>query len=202
MKNQSEFTEEIEKLPDFEEMESRDEREVFKILDRRVSKGELGLLESSIKSHYKAMYEAYRTGEEIWRKDSVLEELENPANLMKDAPNFEYYLPYLLQLRTRSTELLNEMSYLTSEEGLYHYKDSNLKGDYRNQYYHYALKVMRESEEQDWKAMVEEVNSDIDRLIGILTYLKENQGSWYMEEEQFFFTSQEALDGFQQMITP
>lgn len=151
-----------------------------------VSDGNYKDVEKAIKTYLKEYYNTYKSIRTIYENDKITSILSY-ENMLIDGPNFETSIPYiekvinkLNNLKETEEKLYNRDYYMNFYEG----KDSFYKEYYEEQIKDYL--VNQKSIKED----MEEVIKIIELEKEILVFLKDNQNSWSLQNQNIYFTDQ------------
>ena len=151
-----------------------------------VSDGNYKDVEKSIKTYLKEYYNTYKSIRTIYENDKITSILSY-ENMLIDGPNFETSIPYiekvinkLNNLKETEEKLYNQDYYMSFYEG----NDSFYKEYYEEQIKDYL------ANQKSIKEDMEEVIKIIELEKEILVFLKDNQNSWSLQNQNIYFTDQ------------
>lgn len=151
-----------------------------------VSDGNYKNVEKAIKSYLKEYYNTYKSIRAIYENDKVTSILSY-ENMLIDGPNFETSIPYiekvinkLNNLKETEEKLYNPDYYMS----FYECNDSFYKEYYEEQIKDYL------GNQKSIKEDMEEVIKIIELEKEILVFLKDNQSSWSLQNQNIYFTDQ------------
>ena len=151
-----------------------------------VSDGNYKDVEKAIKTYLKEYYNTYKSIRTIYENDKITSILSY-ENMLIDGPNFETSIPYiekvinkLNNLKETEEKLYNRDYYMNFYEG----KDSFYKEYYEEQIKDYL------ANQKSIKEDMEEVIKIIELEKEILVFLKDNQNSWSLQNQNIYFTDQ------------
>lgn len=151
-----------------------------------VSDGNYKDVEKAIKNYLKEYYNTYKSIRTVSENDKITSILSY-ENMLMDGPNFDTSIPYtekvinkLNELKETEEKLYNRDYYMNFYEG----KDSFYKEYYEEQIKDYL------GNQKSIKEDMEEVIKIIELEKEILVFLKDNQSSWSLQNQNIYFTDQ------------
>lgn len=192
---------EIEELIELGNSETLDEEKINKMLNRTVTTGDYQIVEQSFKEYLSDAFEVVYEILDILN-DEKLVTLLTIDNYLNDGPNFVKSKKYILDTKTRLTELNDEYySFLTEAKAMSYIEDKGLDKYYVNLYKNEYVGDLDSSSED--KTVEDSINQVVDLLNTseeIMDFLYENRNSWIIEDDVIIFDTDNLLEQYNNLV--
>ena len=185
------------------EKEDHETDEIKEALERVITKGDYGKVETSYKQYLKDVYGNMENISKILDDEKITNSLTS-ENYKEDGPDFVTTKKYLTETKKSLEEGKNKYYELLTEDGAMKYiKEQNLDSYYEDLYKN-EIKVYINQEERDDKTVEESINDVISVLSTsekIINFLSENKGKWEIEEDSIVFETQKLSDEYDKLTS-
>ena len=195
--------EEFQYVEGLTEKEDHETDEIKEALERVITKGDYGKVETSYKQYLKDVYGNMENISKILDDEKITNSLTS-ENYKEDGPDFVTTKKYLTETKQSLEEGKNKYYELLTEDGAMKYiKEQNLDSYYEDLYKN-EIKVYINQEERDDKTVEESINDVISVLSTsekIINFLSENKGKWEIEEDSIVFETQKLSDEYDKLTS-
>lgn len=185
------------------EKEDHETDEIKEALERLITKGDYGKVETSYKQYLKDVYGNMENISKILDDEKITNSLTS-ENYKEDGPDFVTTKKYLTETKQSLEDGKNKYYELLTEDGAMKYiKEQNLDSYYEDIYKN-EIKVYINKEERDDKTVEESINDVISVLSTsekIINFLSENKGKWEIEDDSIVFDTQKLSDEYDNLTS-
>lgn len=185
------------------EKEDHETDEIKEALERVITKGDYGKVETSYKQYLKDVYGNMENISKILDDEKITNSLTS-ENYKEDGPDFVTTKKYLTETKQSLEDGKNKYYELLTEDGAMKYiKEQNLDSYYEDIYKN-EIKVYINKEERDDKTVEESINDVISVLSTsekIINFLSENKGTWEIEDDSIVFDTQKLSDEYDNLTS-
>ena len=203
MIQEKKLMEEFQYVEGLTEKEDHETDEIKEALERVITKGDYGKVETSYKQYLKDVYGNMENISKILDDEKITNSLTS-ENYKEDGPDFVTTKKYLTETKQSLEEGKNKYYELLTEDGAMKYiKEQNLDSYYEDLYKN-EIKVYINQEERDDKTVEESINDVISVLSTsekIINFLSENKGKWEIEEDSIVFETQKLSDEYDKLTS-
>ena len=163
--------------------------------------GEYGKIEKQVKEDYSTYFEAI---EAIQTNNSAVENLKvkNIENFQNDGPEFTNSLDTLNKMKTSNEEKIQTLNYLVSEEEMKARAEAaDIKGKYKDLYFQIIADAKLSDNVTASVKAAEQMNSYYEKLISLLTFMKDNKSEWFIENGTLKSRSQSFIDEYNRLLS-
>lgn len=163
--------------------------------------GEYGKIEKQVKEDYSTYFEAIET---IQTNNSAVENLKvkNIENFQNDGPEFTNSLDTLNKMKTSNEEKIQTLNYLVSEEEMKARAEAaDIKGKYKDLYFQIIADAKLSDNVTASVKAAEQMNSYYEKLISLLTFMKDNKSEWFIENGTLKSRSQSFIDEYNRLLS-
>lgn len=172
------------------------EESINKRLDSRVTKGDYGKVENAAKSYLKDVIQLNLELIDLIKDDRIGNML-TVENYEEDGPEFTNTKTYLDTTIQRLEEMKKDYAEYISEEKIMSYiEKENVDEDYQELY----KTVMGESQYEEITASLNELIDVLNKSNDIIDFLKENAGSWIIQDDMIVFSTNELIDEYNNLV--
>lgn len=172
------------------------EESINKRLDSRVTKGDYGKVENAAKSYLKDVIQLNLELIDLIKDDRIGNML-TVENYEEDGPEFTNTKTYLDTTIQRLEEMKKDYAEYMSEEKIMSYiEKENVDEDYQELY----KTVMGESQYEEITAYLNELIDVLNKSNDIIDFLKENAGSWIIQDDMIVFSTNELIDEYNNLV--
>lgn len=172
------------------------EESINKRLDSRVTKGDYGKVENAAKSYLKDVIQLNLELIDLIKDDRIGNML-TVENYEEDGPEFTNTKTYLDTTIQRLEEMKKDYAEYMSEEKIMSYiEKENVDEDYQELY----KTVMGESQYEEITASLNELIDVLNKSNDIIDFLKENAGSWIIQDDMIVFSTNELIDEYNNLV--
>ena len=172
------------------------EESINKRLDSRVTKGDYGKVENAAKSYLKDVIQLNLELIDLIKDDRIGNML-TVENYEEDGPWFTNTKTYLDTTIQRLEEMKKDYAEYMSEEKIMSYiEKENVDEDYQELY----KTVMGESQYEEITASLNELIDVLNKSNDIIDFLKENAGSWIIQDDMIVFSTNELIDEYNNLV--
>ena len=165
--------------------------------------GDYSYVENAIKKYYKELSDSVKSLNYVLDNDELINIL-SVDNLQKERPNFVNSHSMIQSVKKSASDSLSNIVKLCSEDYIKNLLDKDKVSDY---YVDFYKKLMYT--EQDLKYFKEvqvemeelsgNLNLFLDKVDEILNMLQRNNDSWFIEDGQIYFESNELVDEYNKL---
>ena len=185
------------------EKEDHETDEIKEALERVITKGDYGKVETSYKQYLKDVYGNMENISKILDDEKITNSLTS-ENYKEDGPDFVTTKKYLTETKQSLEDGKNKYYELLTEDGAMKYiKEQNLDSYYEDIYKN-EIKAYINKEERDDKTVEESINDVISVLSTsekIINFLSENKGKWEIEDDSIVFDTQKLSDEYDNLTS-
>ena len=162
--------------------------------------GDYAYVENAIKRFYKELSDSVKMLNYSLDDDELINIL-SIDNLQKERPNFLKSHSMIENAKKQSTDSLHKISQLCDEEYIKNLLDKDKVSDYYVKFYRQLmysesdLKYFRETKES-MEELSTNINLFLDKVDEILKMLEKNNDSWFIENQQIYFSSGNLVDEY------
>lgn len=162
--------------------------------------GDYAYVENAIKRFYKELSDSVKMLNYSLDDDELINIL-SIDNLQKERPNFLKSHSMIENAKKQSTDSLHKISQLCDEEYIKNLLDKDKVSDYYVKFYRQLmysesdLKYFRETKES-MEELSTNINLFLDKVDEILKMLEKNNDSWFIENQQIYFSSGKLVDEY------
>ena len=162
--------------------------------------GDYAYVENAIKKFYKELSDSVKMLNYSLDDDGLINIL-SIDNLQKERPNFLKSHSMIENAKKQSTDSLHKISQLCDEEYIKNLLDKDKVSDYYVKFYRQLmysesdLKYFRETKES-MEELSTNINLFLDKVDEILKMLEKNNDSWFIENQQIYFSSSKLVDEY------
>ena len=163
--------------------------------------GEYGKIEKQVKEDYSTYFEAI---EAIQTINSAVENLKvkNIENFQNDGPEFTNSLDTLNKMKTSNEEKIQTLNYLVSEDEMKARAEAaDIKGKYKDLYFQIIADAKLSDNVTASVKAAEQMNSYYEKLISLLTFMKDNKSEWFIENGTLKSRSQSFIDEYNRLLS-
>ena len=163
--------------------------------------GEYGKIEKQVKEDYSTYFEAIET---IQTNNSAVENLKvkNIENFQNDGPEFTNSLDTLNKMKTSNEEKIQTLNYLVSEDEMKARAEAaDIKGKYKDLYFQIIADAKLSDNVTASVKAAEQMNSYYEKLISLLTFMKDNKSEWFIENGTLKSRSQSFIDEYNRLLS-
>ena len=163
--------------------------------------GEYGKIEKQVKEDYSTYFEAI---EAIQTNNSAVENLKvkNIENFQNDGPEFTNSLDTLNKMKTSNEEKIQTLNYLVSEDEMKARAEAaDIKGKYKDLYFQIIADAKLSDNVTASVKAAEQMNSYYEKLISLLTFMKDNKSEWFIENRTIKSRSQSFIDEYNRLLS-
>ncbi len=163
--------------------------------------GEYGKIEKQVKEDYSTYFEAI---EAIQTNNSAVENLKvkNIENFQNDGPEFTNSLDTLNKMKTSNEEKIQTLNYLVSEDEMKARAEAaDIKGKYKDLYFQIIADAKLSDNVTASVKAAEQMNSYYEKLISLLTFMKDNKSEWFIENGTLKSRSQSFIDEYNRLLS-
>ena len=163
--------------------------------------GEYGKVEKQVKEDYSTYFEAI---EAIQTNNSAVEKKKekNIENFQNDGPEFTNSLDTLNKMKTSNEEKIQTLNYLVSEDEMKARAEAaDIKGKYKDLYFQIIADAKLSDNVTASVKAAEQMNSYYEKLISLLTFMKDNKSEWFIENGTLKSRSQSFIDEYNRLLS-
>lgn len=157
------------------------------------TKGDYAYIEEAIKNYYKELSNNIKILNSYLTDENLIKIL-SAENISSDGPSFVNSYKLLEDTKANSVKAMEEIANLCKEDTIKNLLDKKMVDDYSYELY---LDLMYSKEDladmkiisDDMQALSNNLNTFLDKVIGILKFLEGNANMWSIEEGQLYFKS-------------
>lgn len=162
--------------------------------------GEYAYVENAVKKFYKELSDNVKKLNTSLDDEALLNILA-PESLEKDRPNFINSHLIISKAKNESTEALNKIANLCSEEYIKNLLDKEKVSDYYLDFYQKIMYTENDLKElKETKEEMEEVSNNINLFLSkveeLLDLLEKYNASWVIEDKQIYFETTEQVNEY------
>ena len=172
------------------------EESINKRLDSRVTKGDYGKVENAAKSYLKDVIQLNLELIDLIKDDRIGNML-TVENYEEDGPEFTNTKTYLDTTIQRLEEMKKDYAEYMSEEKIMSYIEKENVDEYYQELY---KTVMGESQYEEITASLNELIDVLNKSNDIIDFLKENAGSWIIQDDMIVFSTNELIDEYNNLV--
>ncbi len=162
--------------------------------------GEYGKIEKQLKEDYRVYFEAIDT---IQTNNDSVENLKvkNIENYKNDGPNFTNSLDAISKVKTsneQNIQVLNDLvDFNKMEERA---TAAGIEGKYKDLYFEIIEDAKLRDNVTSSVEAANKMNAYYDSLNALLTYMKDNQSEWFIENDTLKSKSQSFIDEYNRLV--
>ena len=172
------------------------EESINKRLDSRVTKGDYGKVENAAKSYLKDVIQLNLELIDLIKDDRIGNML-TVENYEEDGPEFTNTKTYLDTTIQRLEEMKTDYAEYMAEEKIMSYIQNENLDEYYNELYR---KIMGESQYEEITASLNDLIDVLNKSNNIIDFLKENSGSWEIQNDMIVFSTNELIDEYNNLV--
>lgn len=203
MIQEKKLMEEFSYVDGLTEKEDNETDEIKEALERVITKGDYGKVETSYKQYLKDVYGNMENISKILDDEKITNSLTS-ENYKEDGPDFVTTKKYLTETKQSLEEGKNKYYELLTEDGAMKYiKEQNLDSYYED-IYKTEIQVYINQEEQEDKTVEDSINDVISMLATsekVINFLSENKGKWEIEDDSIVFDTQKLSDEYDNLTS-
>lgn len=203
LKQEEKLMEEFTYIDGLVEKEEKETDEIKTALNRTITKGDYGKVETAYKNYLKDIYANISNITKILEDEKITDSLTS-KNYKEDGPEFTSTKKYLAETKQSLEEGKNKYYELLTEDGAMKYiKNQNLESYYED-IYNREIKGYINVEENNDSTVKDSINEVIDVLTTsekIINFLSENKGSWSIEDDSIVFDTQKLSDEYEKLTS-
>ena len=162
--------------------------------------GDYAYVEEAIKKYYKELSNNVKKLSQSLNNQEFIEIL-SPNTLAKERPNFTNSYKILEEARTSSVDSMNKIANLCEEKTIQSLIDKEKVDDY---YYDLFIELMYTKEDlKEFQKLKEamltlsnDTNAFLEKIKEILDFLKANNSTWEISDNQIYFSTNELVDQY------
>lgn len=192
---------EIDYLDEITSNEKYDRKEISKVLNRVVTKGEYRKVETAYKNYMTDCFDIIYEMKAIMEDERLVKVL-SAENYQKDGPDFVETKNFLAKAKTILSEDLNKLQEYFTEEKAMSYLDKNIDDYYKD---YYKKEVIGEVDNINDDKTIENSINDLVSLItdeeAIINFLINNKGNWEIDNNEIVFYTNSLTDQYNNLLS-
>lgn len=192
---------EIDYLDEITSNEKYDKKEINKILNRVVTKGEYRKVETAYKNYMTDCFGIICEMKAVMEDERLVKVL-SAENYQKDGPDFVETKNFLAKAKTVLSEDLNKLQEYFTEEKAMSYLDKNIDDYYKD---YYKKEVIGEVDNINDDKTIENSINDLVSLItdeeAIINFLINNKGNWEIDNNEIVFYTNSLTDQYNNLLS-
>lgn len=192
---------EIDYLDEITSNEKYDKKDIDKVLNRTVTKGDYKKVETAYKNYMTDCFDIIYKMKEVMEDERLVEVL-SAKNYQKDGPNFIETKNFLAKSKTTLSENLNKLQEYFTEEKVMSYLDKNIDDYYKD---YYKKEVVGEVDNMKDDKTIEDAINNIISLIddeeAVINFLINNKGNWEIENNEVVFYTNSLADQYNALLS-
>ncbi len=192
---------EIDYLDEITSNEKYDKKEISKVLNRVVTKGEYRKVETAYKNYMTDCFDIIYEMKAIMEDERLVKVL-SAENYKKDGPDFVETKNFLAKAQTILSEDLNKLQEYFTEEKAMSYLDKNIDDYYKD---YYKKEVIGEVDNINDDKTIENSINDLVSLItdeeAIINFLINNKGNWEIDNNEIVFYTNSLTDQYNNLLS-
>lgn len=192
---------EIDYLDEITSNEKYDKKEINKILNRVVTKGEYRKVETAYKNYMTDCFDIICEMKAVMEDERLVKVL-SAENYQKDGPDFVETKNFLAKAKTILSEDLNKLQEYFTEENAMSYLDKNIDDYYKD---YYKKEVIGEVDNINDDKTIENSINDLVSLItdeeAIINFLINNKGNWEIDNNEIVFYTNSLTDQYNNLLS-
>lgn len=192
---------EIDYLDEITSNEKYDKKEINKILNRVVTKGEYRKVEIAYKNYMTDCFDIICEMKAVMEDERLVKVL-SAENYQKDGPDFVETKNFLAKAKTVLSEDLNKLQEYFTEEKAMSYLDKNIDDYYKD---YYKKEVIGEVDNINDDKTIENSINDLVSLItdeeAIINFLINNKGNWEIDNNEIVFYTNSLTDQYNNLLS-
>mgnify|MGYP003375127247 CR=1 FL=1 len=201
LKQEEKLATEMTELNELLNKEEFDKNLIKERLDRIVTKGDYALVEKACKQYLSDVFNVSQKIADTLSNDSI-SKLLSIENYKTDGPEFNNTKKYIAETKQTLAELKDNYYELLTEEKVMSYINDKGLNSYYTDLYNKEVIGDLENERND-KTVDEAMNGIItllDSVEKIIDFLIENKNAWQVDGESLAFTSDSALNKYNELL--
>lgn len=201
LKQEEKLATEMTELNELLNKEEFDKNLIKERLDRIVTKGDYALVEKACKQYLSDVFNVSQKIADTLSNDSI-SKLLSIENYKTDGPEFNNTKKYIAETKQTLAELKDNYYELLTEEKVMSYINDKGLDSYYTDLYNKEVIGDLENERND-KTVDEAMNGIItllDSVEKIIDFLIENKNAWQVDGESLAFTSDSALNKYNELL--
>lgn len=173
--------------------------------DTIVTNGDYAIIEQAVKNYLKESVN-YSLEIKALLDDEQMTNIVTSDNYQNDGPNFVQSTQYLSDSKAKLEEAKTKFPEMFTEEKIMSYIDGKIDNQYYIDFYK-EVAIGNEAELMPQEE-IDTINSSLDTVINILNIeeeminlLKENKGTWSIEDGMIMFSSDSVLTTYNDLVT-
>lgn len=173
--------------------------------DTIVTNGDYAIIEQAVKNYLKESVN-YSLEIKALLDDEQMTNIVTADNYQNDGPNFVQSTQYLSDSKAKLEEAKTKFPEMFTEEKIMSYIDGKIDNQYYIDFYK-EVAIGNEAELMPQEE-IDTINSSLDTVINILNIeeelinlLKENKGTWSIEDGMIMFSSDSVLTTYNDLVT-
>lgn len=192
---------EIDYLDEITSNEKYDKKEINKILNRVVTKGEYRKVETAYKNYMTDCFDIICEMKAVMEDERLVKVL-SAENYQKDGPDFVETKNFLAKAKIILSEDLNKLQEYFTEEKAMSYLDKNIDDYYKD---YYKKEVIGEVDNINDDKTIENSINDLVSLItdeeAIINFLINNKGNWEIDNNEIVFYTNSLTDQYNNLLS-
>ena len=192
---------EIDYLDEITSNEKYDKKEINKILNRVVTKGEYRKVETAYKNYMTDCFNIICEMKAVMEDERLVKVLSD-ENYQKDGPDFVETKNFLAKAKIILSEDLNKLQEYFTEEKAMSYLDKNIDDYYKD---YYKKEVIGEVDNINDDKTIENSINDLVSLItdeeAIINFLINNKGNWEIDNNEIVFYTNSLTDQYNNLLS-
>lgn len=165
--------------------------------------GDYAYIEEAIKKYYKELSDNSKVIS-FYLEDEELTNILTPENLEKNRPNFTESYKLLTDATTKTTEAINNIANLCSEEKIKSLIDKDKVDEYYLDLYQDLMYTEKDLQDfQELKTEMETLSTNLNDFLSkvneILNFLEKNNPSWVIENKQIYFDNDNLVNKYNKL---
>ncbi len=192
---------EIDYLDEITSDEKYDKKEINKVLNRTVTKGEYKKVETAYKNYMTDCFDIIYEMKAVMEDERLVKVL-SAENYQKDGPDFVETKNFLAKAKNILSEDLNKLQEYFTEEKAMSYLDKNIDDYYKD---YYKKEVIGEVDNINDDKTIENSINDLVSLItdeeAIINFLINNKGNWEIDNNEIVFYTNSLTDQYNNLLS-
>lgn len=166
----------------------------------QVLTGEYGKVEKQLKEDYRTYFEAI---DAIQTNNDEVENMKvkNIENYKNDGPNFTTSLDSISKVKTSNEEYIRVLNDLVDETKMEERAAAaGIEGKYKELYFEIIEDAKLKDNVTSSVEAANQMNTYYDALTNLLTYMKDNQTEWFIENDTLKSRSQTFIDEYDRLV--
>lgn len=196
LQQESKLTTEMNEIATIIASNEYTEESINNRLDSRVTTGDYGKVENAAKTYLKDVIQLNLELIDLV-KDERIGNMLSVENYEEDGPEFTNTKTYLDTTIQRLEEMKTDYAEYMAEEKIMSYIQNENLDEYYNELYR---KIMGESQYEEITASLNDLIDVLNKSNNIIDFLKENSGSWKIQNDMIVFSTNELIDEYNNLV--